>query len=92
MVDSSENAFGPFEKAFERGSLEVPGYLTLLQASDRTCRVVIGQIREAVAAPGAAEHLARFLRDPNWRPQLVAAVGILLSADRTIYAQGSGRR
>jgi hypothetical protein len=70
--------YGPFRSLFGRQG----AYLSLLHLSDRSSEA-IGRLREAVAASG--DQLQRYLEvllgEPNWRPQLVAAMA-LVAADR----------
>lgn len=70
---------GAFDPLFERGAATIPGYLLLLGVRDDT-PIAIGQIETAIAASGegAAYQVIQMLRNPNWRPQLVGGVAMLV--------------
>lgn len=78
----SRPEFGPFEPAFSRGELPVPGHLCLLSLmTPSETLVVIDRIRVGLDDPGRDAALHALLGDADWRPHLVAAVALLLIDD-----------
>ena len=74
--------FGPFASVWQDG----PEHLPLLWMSD-DARPVLGKLSDALASVDSSQNfIRRMLQDPNWRPQLVAAVAILLSSNRWKHA------
>lgn len=76
--------FGPFEAAFTKDGLEVPGYLELLglnREEQRNIQTVIDRIEHAMAGWETDHWIAKLMGELNWRPHLVGAVAFLL--DRT---------
>ncbi len=79
--------FGPFETAFARGDLSVPGYLLLLHLDDKPVQVVLSRMRNAMREAGDPnKYIRRLLQDTDWRPHLVGAVAILLSDQQDLLA------
>lgn len=71
--------FGPFAVVFEEGDLPVPGHLPLLRmCDDDECLVVFGRIKRALNTSKADHAIRVMLEDRNWRPHLVAAVGLTI--------------
>jgi hypothetical protein len=71
--------FGPFGAVFEKGDLPVPGYLPLLNLNEhREVQVAIDRIQRALQAGDPRRWVTALLKDPNWRPHLVAAIAHLL--------------
>lgn len=76
-IDSMTLADGAFASLFQKGELDVPAYLTLLNLGPGA-DVAVARIETALTHETApADRLALF--EPiNWRPHLVAGVAILV--------------
>jgi len=76
--------FGPFEAVFEKGELEVPGYLKLLNLLKPEAQIVLDRIERALSAGDPAPWVAALLGEPNWRPHLVGAIAFLLDQSQKL--------
>lgn len=76
--------FGPFAAVFERGELDVPGYLELLHLHGPGSRIVVDRIAGALADGDPTPWVAALFRQANWRPHLVGAVALLLDQNETL--------
>src|SRR6266436_7770449 len=77
--------FGSFLPIFEGGELAVPAYLPLLNPGDTDdVRVAVDRIDRAFRADDPLPGVAAMLGQPNWRPDLVAAVAFLLDHDSVL--------
>lgn len=78
--------FGPFNEVFEKGELNVPGHLVLMNVTrSEETTVVIRRIETALAHSAADEGLRRLLNDVNWRPHLAAAIAVWMLEDPLPY-------
>jgi hypothetical protein len=77
--------FGPFASAFERGELDVPGYLELLHLGRMDgVRVVVERIASALSQGDSQRWVRAMMGQRNWRPHLVGAVAFLLDHERVL--------
>lgn len=75
--------FGPFSSALEAGSGSSPVYLKLLslQRGSET-QSAIDQVTQMASEGLPQQWIDALLWDPNWRPNLVGAFGLLLSSSQ----------
>jgi len=80
---TTASEFGPFSVMFERGDLDVPAYLELLNLGHRDGAVAALRRLRAVldASEWSEAHLEALLAGLNWRPHLVGAVASLMVED-----------
>jgi hypothetical protein len=73
--------FRSFASLFAKGqTVSVPLYLTLLRLSDDATEA-LRNIRSAIrASPRLQDEVSALFENPNWRPQLVGGVALLLGA------------
>lgn len=86
MIARAPEDFGPFAYVFERGTLDVPGYLTLLHLGFDDCEVAIRRIANALDHPTAPHYISMLLEDRNWRPNLVGAMAVLIAKQQDLVS------